>query len=180
MRVSVAALLEAPIPARLAKRPRDARGFPIPMTVLIKPDGTPDFRVTDVKRWLRVVTGRICAMCGEPLGRHLAFIGGPRSHEYRVFTDAAMHTDCASYAMSVCPFLALANSRHSRKLPSAGGAALRATDEVVLDRPEKMFIGVTTSYQPLRLEDGTLVVQAGEWERVEWHEPHARGPADAA
>jgi hypothetical protein len=175
MRVSITALLETPIPERLARRPRDARGFPIPVTVLIKPDGTPDFRVTDVQRWARLVKGRICAMCGEPLGRHLAFIGGPRSHESRVFTDAAMHTDCASYAMAVCPFLALANSRHARKLPAIEGVTLRATDEAVIDRPEKMFIGVTTSYRPYRLEDGTLVVQAGPWERVEWHEPHQPG-----
>lgn len=76
-------------------------------------DGRPDFRVTNAERWVVAAKHRLCTQCGEPLGRHLAFIGGPLSFVSRLFTDLAIHKDCAQYAVQACPFLAAPNMRYA-------------------------------------------------------------------
>ena len=158
-----------PVPPRLAARPRDARGYPIPVTVLVDANGLPDFRVTDTRQWLRAVQFRTCGLCGEPLGRHLAFVGGPACHDNRIFTDLPMHRDCAEYALKVCPFLALRNFRYATKLPSLEGVAALNVNEMVSDaRPACFFLGVTRSYRPVRDGSGQLYVQAQAWEEVTW------------
>lgn len=157
------------IPERLARRPRDWRGYPIPMTVLIDENGKPDFRVNDVERWLRVVTRRVCALCGEPLGRHVAFIGGPRAHVNRVFTDAGMHLDCARYALATCPYLALPRMHYANKLPQFEGYTTRVSAAVDTERPERFFIGVALDYDIVRVGDDVMV-RARDWLSVEWSE----------
>lgn len=157
-----------PIPRRLSRRPKDARGYPIGCLVLITPDGKPDFRATDVRQWLAIVRNRCCALCGEPLESNIAFIGGPRSHESRTFTDPGMHLECAQYAMKVCPYLAMPTAHHSRKITPIAGLALKVTEHVSTEKPDRFFIGIAMSYHPYRLEDGSLVVRASEWIRTEW------------
>lgn len=165
------AIIIPTIPGRLARRPRDSRGFPIPAVAFIKEDGTPDFRITDIVRWQSVVTRRACALCGEPLGSRIAFVGGPKCHEFRIFTDAGMHLECANFAKTVCPYLVLPKARHAPSVATPAGALLHISEEVPLEKPERFFIGVTRDYHPYRLPDGTFVVRAGPWESVEWFVP---------
>ena len=161
---------DVPIPGRLARRPRDKRGYPIPAMVLIKADGTPDFRVTDVEKWVKACNERTCALCGEQLGRHLAFVGGPRVHENRLFTDLPMHLECAEYALRVCPYIAVPNFKYANALPDVGeGVSLRVAAEVEVARPDRFMLGITRSYQVVMLPGGgSYAVRAAPWEQVAW------------
>lgn len=76
-----------PMPARIARLPRDQRGYPIPVNVL-NSKGVLDFRATDPAKMARIIEQRCCALCGEPLGARMAFVGGPKSMASRYFTDA--------------------------------------------------------------------------------------------
>lgn len=158
-----------PIPGRLARRPRDRRGYPIPAMVLIKEDGTPDFRVTDVEKWVRACNERTCALCGEQLGRHLAFVGGPRVYENRLFTDLPMHLECAEYALQVCPYIAVPNFKYASTLADVGeGVSLRVAAEVEVARPDRFMLGITRSYQVVKLPGGSYAVRAAPWEQIAW------------
>lgn len=157
-----------PIPPRLARRPRDKRGYPTPWGVLIQADGTPDFRVVDMERWQRAVTLRRCGLCGEPLGGHLAFIGGPLCERNRVFLDLPMHRDCAEYALQVCPYLALPKATYSGHIEVDQGTALHVSTNVSPDKPERFWLGIAKAYSVVRLPDTTYALQATPWVDGQW------------
>lgn len=100
-------LVSYPMPPRLAARPTDARGFVIPYTVHVAPDGAPDFRKIDVRAWWEAVQERKCGLCGQRLDGVALFVGGPVAARTRDFIDAPMHPECADYALHVCPYMAL-------------------------------------------------------------------------
>lgn len=89
---------------------RDERGYPIPYVVLRDTTGRPLFTANDHrKRWESAKENR-CAICGTRIkGELLWFVGGPMSafHEHGAYRDTALHHECMSYAMQVCPYLAL-------------------------------------------------------------------------
>lgn len=95
--------------ARLAHLPVFA-GMPVPYVVKWV-DGKPDFRQTDVERWLEVIIRKRCAMCGKPLSQSnrsvgaCYWIGGKGCFDLQVFIDGAMHFMCAVESMRLCPFL---------------------------------------------------------------------------
>lgn len=89
---------------------RDGRGYPIPFVVIRDTDGCPHFTANDHrKRWQSAKENR-CGICGTRIkGELLWFVGGPMSafHPDGVYRDTAMHHECMTYAMQVCPYLAL-------------------------------------------------------------------------
>jgi len=93
-----------PIPAHLAAN-RMWKGLPVPFIALIKPDGDPDFRVTDESSRLFVIEHRRCQLCAKPLGRWMFFVGGTKAAEANRYFEPAAHLDCTIYAMQVCPFI---------------------------------------------------------------------------
>lgn len=158
------------IPKRLAQRPRDKRGYPIPFAVLVNKDGIPDFRITDQAKWFFAVEHRRCGLCGEPLGSKLAFIGGSKCHEYRVFTDLPMHRDCAEYALRVCPYLALPKMMHARSVDQSKldpDVRVVVSGEVSVDKPERFMLGIAKGYKGVKLGD-TFALQAEPWLEVVW------------
>lgn len=157
-----------PIPARLAERPRDARGYPIPAVVLMRDDGTPDFRVTDSRKWVSAYENRTCSLCGQPMGRHLAFIGGPLTFENRYFTDLPAHLDCAQYAIQVCPYIAVPNFKYAENIVFDEHVSVKINPDVADTRPDRFFLGVTKSCLSYRTEDGSLIVRAAPWEQASW------------
>lgn len=157
-------LADVPMPVRIARLARDARGYPIPYAVMYRSDGTPDFRAIDPEKWMRAARHRRCGICGDVLGAHLAFVGGPRSIENRLFTDLPMHRDCAIYALQVCPFLAAPSFEYSRKLPE--GTAIN--NHVATDRPPLFGLGICRGFQLVRLPGNDIVIHAEPFENVEW------------
>lgn len=159
-----------PIPHRMTQLARDDRGYPIPAIVLVDDHGRPDFKTTDLHKWHRAYKNRTCALCGEPMGRNMAFVGGPKCFKYRFFTDLAMHRDCAEYALKVCPFLAAPNFKYAENIKSEEGVLRIVSSDVSIVRPTKFMLGITKSCKVLQASDGTVLVQAAPWEEVTWWE----------
>jgi hypothetical protein len=101
------------VPPRLARRPVDARGFPIPFVQFVRADGKADFRILDHGKTEHCLRLRLCALCGEPLGAHVFFVGGDGCFQFGQFTDPPMHRDCALFALLTCPHLATAKGRYA-------------------------------------------------------------------
>jgi hypothetical protein len=95
--------LPAP-PPRLARRPIDARGFPVPFFVA-SIDGIPDHRVMDPDKLRDCVRFSLCSLCGEKLGAHTTFAIGPMCAVNRISADPPGHFECMDYAARACPFL---------------------------------------------------------------------------
>src|SRR5439155_21703240 len=77
----------ADLPPRLAARPRDRRGLPIP-PVNLHPNpaiGAPRLDFTTISTDL--ATDRRCSLCSGEMGYWVAFLGGPRAAELMHYTD---------------------------------------------------------------------------------------------
>ncbi len=99
-----------PLPPRLRKLPLDARGYPVPWFVawVDGPDGpesVPDFRVVDARKFSPAVKLKLCWICGEPLGRWLAFPIGPMCAITRTISEPPSHLECVEWSVRNCPFL---------------------------------------------------------------------------
>lgn len=99
-------LANAPMPPRIARLPRDHRGYPIPWFVAVLDDGSRDFRIADGDKRRDAVRFSLCWVCGGPLGANLAFTIGPMCAVNRISAEPPGHYDCATYSARVCPFLA--------------------------------------------------------------------------
>lgn len=135
-----------PIPSKLASRPR-WHGLPIPYIATIKPDGEPDFRVTDEMQRQRVLFERRCQLCGEPLGRNLFFTGGPETARVTTYFEPPAHLDCLIYAMQVCPFI-------------AGKMEHAPVEEVQRDNPH-LKVMVDETYSTVKSEHWVIVKARG-------------------
>jgi hypothetical protein len=99
-----ASIRDIPIPPRMAKRPISDRGFPVPWFVA-KINGIWDFRAIEPGRIARAYNKNLCWLCGEPLGKFVAFVIGPMCSINRISSEPPSHRDCAEYAVRACPFL---------------------------------------------------------------------------
>src|SRR5215471_20238556 len=93
------------MPERVAKLPRDEKGRPVPWFVAW-PDGKPDFRCVDAPKIYIAYRDQLCWICGEKLGKFLAFPIGPMCAVNHIASEPPSHKDCAIYAAMACPFLA--------------------------------------------------------------------------
>lgn len=144
-----------PMPERIAALPRDERGYPIPWNVLRAKDGTPIFTVNDADKHLFALVESICPLCGQRLGKHKWFVGGPRSAfdpNGRYF-DLPGHKECVEFALRTCPWLAAPNYRHRIDiLPSAQAK----TDAVLVDItqiPERPLLFVAVCSARVNVQD---------------------------
>jgi hypothetical protein len=106
-------LAELAIPRRIAALPTDARGFPVPFFVAIV-RGVPDHRVVDPAKLHRVIRSKLCWICGEPLGRNVAFNTGLLGILQRASYEPPSHLGCATFAVKACPFL---SRPHAKRRP---------------------------------------------------------------
>ncbi|HEY1897030.1 MAG TPA: hypothetical protein VGG62_12185 [Terracidiphilus sp.] len=137
------------MPDRIARLPRDRRGFPIPWNVLRADDGTPFFTVNDDRKAWTAIKESLCPICGERLGKWRWFIGGPRSafDPAGYYLDLPTHRECAEFALAICPYLALPKYLgridvvNPEKLPPEAKVLLDET--MITERPE-IFVAVTS------------------------------------
>jgi hypothetical protein len=135
------------IPARIARLPRDKRGYPIPWNVLTAEDGTAFFTVNDDRKSWRALREGLCPICGERLGKWLWLAGGPRSafDEKGMYLDLPMHRECVEYALATCPYLAAPHYSgridvvNPELLPSEAKLML---DETMLPQRPEVFVAV--------------------------------------
>ena len=165
------------MPRRVARLPREKRGYPVPFVTMLDPyTNEPDFRVLDIRRQMQCINEKRCGICGQQLGKYIAFIGGTRSRDGHVFFDPGMHRDCAEYAAKVCPFISRENAAY-RDLTEEDQA--KYTQIIVNQEAERpnpdMFIVVTTEFKAQSTSQQGFVIIAGEYTeviQVEQYRPH--------
>lgn len=144
-----ATVLNVPMPWRIARLERDARGYPIPWNVERLNDGSPIFVANNAVQHRTAIKKKLCPTCGLKLDSWKWFVGGPLSafHAKGAYFDLPMHLECATYALQVCPWLAAPRymARVDRIL--AKQAVLREDHKIgiddtqIPDRPE-LFVAV--------------------------------------
>jgi hypothetical protein len=126
--------MDIPMPAAVAARPRDARGYPVP-AITPWEDGEPRFAQTGVARSYLCAVDRRCSICATPIapGPVWRVIGGPEAQaiaaaldegrEYRnaaATVEAPGHRACMLYAAVVCPYLARPTARRGQEAEAVG------------------------------------------------------------
>jgi hypothetical protein len=163
-----AAIRELALPERIQALPVSDTGFPIPWFVADLPDGTRDFRVTDPNKITRAVRMRLCWVCGQPLGKHQAFVIGPMCAVNRVSSEPPSHRDCAEYSVRACPFLMQPRMRrNSKDLPEHQKPA----GEMIERNPGVILIWMTQSFRPFRPKENErrYLFRIGPSEHVAWY-----------
>ncbi|GBR23436.1 hypothetical protein [Komagataeibacter nataicola] len=92
------------IPTRCLGLPRLSNGMPIPKFASWK-NGVADLTTMNAEYARHAMQFKTCWICGQKLGRHCAFVGGPKSAHAGVYSDFPMHRECAEFAVQVCPFI---------------------------------------------------------------------------
>lgn len=165
-----AAMRRVTIPPRMARLPIDERGYLVPKFVQ-SVNGKPDFRAFRPEHWGRCVRLRMCWLCGEKLGRNLAFVIGPMCSVNRITSEPPSHLECARFATQVCPFMVYPNrTRNEIDLPGQ----IVAPAGIHVDRnPGVMCIWVTDDYRVFNIklhERGNpgKLIHIGEPHGTEW------------
>lgn len=159
-----------PLPARFKHLPVDHRGYPIPWFVA-EVDGKRDFRVADAGKRVRAVKQKLCWLCGEKLGRYLAFVIGPMCAVNRNTSEPPCHRECAEFAVQACPFLMLPEAQYRRaNLPEDYGTHPHSLP----GNPGAACIWITESYKPYRVPDSpsNWLIEVGPPVETLWY---ARG-----
>lgn len=156
------------IPARMLRRPVDAHGRPIPFSQFIRDDGTPDFRILDVRRVLQCLTQRRCGLCGDLMGRHIFFVGGPLCITNGVFNDPPMHKECAQFALTVCAHLNRSKGRYNAATPLPERVAIAVAQLSSDQKADHFALLHTTGYRVGHGSDGMTYIRANlPWLDVE-------------
>jgi hypothetical protein len=154
------------LPQRMKALPVHSRGYPIPWFVATI-DGEPDFRIGDRTKWVDAVKHRRCWVCGDFLGRHLAFVVGPMCGISRTASDPPAHRDCAEWSARNCPFL---NLRQPERRENAVTAGCPMAGIGILRNPAVSLVWITTDYRVFKDGKGGLLLRMGEPEEVTfWH-----------
>jgi hypothetical protein len=152
-------------PGRITKLPVDHRGFPVPWFVAFI-DGKPDFRVIAPGKIEAAYHKKQCWICGEKLGKHLAFVIGPMCAITRTTSEPPSHRECAEFAARTCPFLTRPAMKYNHKnLPND----YQKPAGIFLTRnPGVTCLWISKSYKPFNA-DGAVLFTVGEPEEVYWY-----------
>lgn len=145
-----------PLPPRFLKLPLDERGYPIPWFVAKLPDGRRDFRVANSNKRAIAVKKKLCWLCGEKVGRYMAFVIGPMCAVNRNTSEPPCHRDCAIFAATACPFLTRPKADYrAAGLPDGYKGHIGALP----GNPGAACIWITMSYKPYQVPGGGR----GDW-----------------
>ena len=173
------------LPLRLRKLPVDARGYPVPWFVawVPGPDGidVPEFRAMDGRKFRAAVQQKLCWVCGEPLGRWLAFPIGPMCCITRTISEPPSHLECAQWSLRNCPLLSQPKMvRREDNLPADAEAP---AGHAIYRNPGVLCLWLTRSYELFDDGTGKALLTIGEPEHVTWWcegRPATRAEVDAS
>lgn len=174
---------DLPMPAAVAARPRDERGYPVPA---ITPwlQGRPRFAATGTARTFLCAVERRCSICGVsmapgPVWRVVSgseaeaitvALGAGRDYRNSAATvEAPGHRACMLYAAVVCPYLARPTARRGHGAAVAGLVAARG-DRRGLGGAVVSFAEVTHRYAEVVL---FRFAGLGEFRRHQLGDEHA-------
>jgi len=92
------------------------RGYPVPWFVA-RVEGDYHFPTADGRKFALAVKRRLCWVCGQPLGRVVAFVLGPMCVVNRTTSEPPCHRECAEFSAKGCPFLARPHMKRSVDVP---------------------------------------------------------------
>lgn len=153
------------MPPRIARLPKDPRGFPVPFTAQVL-NGKADLTVIDPKKWDKALRQSLCGICGAALLDDYYFVGGEMCAANRLFTDLPMHSECATYSLQVCPFLAAPKMAY-RKDSTRDAEAHRTLTSVSTERPSRFMLGHALGYE-LVSNGGEILLHAYPWFNLQW------------
>lgn len=166
-------------PARMASRPVDARGFPVPWFVAWI-DGKPDHRVLDGAKLEPAIALNLCWQCGQQLGAFKSFVIGPMCTITRTISEPPSHRECACYAVTACPFLTRPHAkRREAGLPEE---ARDPAGEFIKRNPGAVCVWTTKTFKPFR-EGRGILFRIGDPTSTEWFaegRPATRAEIDAS
>ncbi|HEV8502512.1 MAG TPA: hypothetical protein VGR63_13105 [Casimicrobiaceae bacterium] len=162
------------LPPRIAKLPIDSRGWPVPWFVdwITNADGVavPDHRTMDPRKFYRAIKDRLCWVCGEPLGRWLAFPIGPMCTITRTTPEPPSHRECVEWSVQHCPFLS--NPEMVRRHEHLPTDAMPPPGLGLKRNPGVMCEWITRTYETFRVpsSSGNLkhLITVGEPTEVRW------------
>ena len=141
------------VPERIAKLPRDDRGYLVPWFVAWV-DGKPDFRVIEGGRIFEALKEKRCWVCGEKLGRYLAFVIGPMCAINRITSEPPSHRDCALFAARACPFLTMPRMKRNERAKPEGYQ--EPAGYHIPRNPGVALVWITQGFTPIRANGGLL------------------------
>jgi hypothetical protein len=153
------------LPERLRDLPIDDRGYPVPWFVAWH-DGAPDFRCMDGEKFRAAVKLRLCWVCGQPLGRWLAFPIGPMCTITRTISEPPSHRECAVWSIRNCPFLK--NPRAVRDEAQLPASAREPAGFGIRRNPGVMCLWMTREYEVFNDGRGGALITVGKPEGVTW------------
>lgn len=160
--------LPTAMPDRIRKLPVDVRGYPVPWFVDWLPDGTPEFRAMDYRKFKRALAEKFCWVCGERLKKHVAFVLGPMCAITRTTAEPPSHLDCAEWSARACPFLTKPNMKRREddlvKAPNEDNCA----GFPIARNPGVTAIWITTRYTTFGDGRGGTLIEVGDPHRVTW------------
>jgi len=138
---------------------RDMRGYPIPFLMM------PDSQIhIDGRKQKLCALKKLCMICGRKLDRKKWFIGGQQAAVNRLFSDPAMHEECARYALKVCPFLSNPDMKYRKKYDDdthfyhVPGSTTTRSDTTMLLR--------SNGYKPVFWQSSAYIF-ANPWDYIE-------------
>lgn len=161
------AIWSIPMPDRIKRLPISPTGYPVPWFVAWI-DGKPDFRVIGPDRLVPAIKRKLCWVCGQPMGLHMAFTIGPMCSITRTIAEPPAHLECADYSVRACPFLSTPRMRRNEKdLPEN---RVDAAGLPIMRNPGAVAIWITKTARAVRAGRGNegILFELGDPERVLW------------
>jgi hypothetical protein len=166
--------LAIPIPRRMRHLPIADSGYVVPWFVSKLDDGSYDFRAVELSKFGRAMKQKLCWLCGQTLGRHMAFVLGPMCMVNRTTSEPPSHLECAEYAVRACPFLTQPRMRRNAKGIAEmleSGEATSPAGEHLNRNPGACAIYTTLTYSAFRVGGGKagMLIRLGEPEHVSFY-----------
>ena len=162
------------LPPRIARLPKDERGYPVPAFVEWmrdsgaaargEPGAHPDFRFAKPDFRARAFKLGLCWICGDRLGVHQVFVIGPMCVINRTTMEPASHRQCAEFAVKACPFLV---KRRMRRLPMEEDEPRHVAGKMIERNPGCVCLYETREAKAFDPGNGWLI-RLGKPTRVDW------------
>lgn len=153
------------MPPRIAKLPRNGRGYPVPFFVAWI-NGAPDFRVVRPETVRSCDEFKLCWICGEKLGAHACFAVGPMCTVNRTSAEPPSHKDCAEFAVQACPFMLV--PQKVRREDDFTRAQNGAPGHMIKRNPGVMALWFVKKWTKFSDGAGGQLYNIGEPEAVTW------------
>jgi hypothetical protein len=138
------------------------RGYPVPWFVAYPngPEGEPEFRTADSRKWISAVQDRRCWVCGDALGSFLTFVLGPMCGITRTTSEPATHRECAEWSVVNCPFLVRPHMvRREGNLPEG---VVDPPGVCLLRNPGVTLLWITRRFTLFRAQDRRYLIRVGD------------------